>query len=286
MEKATIIGIDLAKRVFQVHAASKDGRPVLRKKVSRAQLLGFLAKQPRAIVAMEACATAHEWGRAISGLGHDVRLIPPIYVKPFVRRQKNDAADAEAIAEAASRPTMRFVAVKTEEQQARSMIFRTRDLLVRQRTQLVNALRGHLAEHGIVAAQGLAKVKVLAAALREAVEGSVHPLVRELGPVLTALMVAGRNSSGIASESLVMSGEVMRRNRREVWTLSENAGIHSLCRPSGLLSRSPECLMTPFRGDHSLGQSLSSPAPRVGRDVESLARSARPAQRCIAPDAA
>ena len=126
MEKATIIGIDLAKRVFQVHAASNDGRPVLRKKVSRAQLLGLLAKQPRAIVAMEACATAHEWGRAISGLGHDVRLIPPIYVKPFVRRQKNDAADAEAIAEAASRPTMRFVALKTEEQQARSMIFRTR----------------------------------------------------------------------------------------------------------------------------------------------------------------
>ena len=180
MEKATIIGIDLAKQVFQVHAAAKDGRPVLRKKVSRAQLLGFLTKQPRAIVAMEACATAHEWGRAISGLGHDVRLIPPIYVKPFVRRQKNDAADAEAIAEAASRPTMRFVAVKTEEQQARSMIFRTRDLLVRQRTQLVNALRGHLAEHGIVAAQGIAKVKVLAISECQNT-GSLHPLVRELG---------------------------------------------------------------------------------------------------------
>jgi len=163
MEKATIIGIDLAKRVFQVHGAAQDGRPVFRKKVSRAQLLGFLAKQSPAVVAMEACATAHGWGRAISGLGHEVRLIPPIYVKPFVRRQKNDAADAEAIAEAASRPTMRFVVLKTEEQQARSMIFRTRDLLVRQRTQLVNALRGHLAEHGIVAAQGLAKVKVLAA---------------------------------------------------------------------------------------------------------------------------
>jgi transposase len=181
MEKATIIGIDLAKRVFHLHGATADGRPVLRKKVSRGQLLSFLAKQPRAIMAMEACATAHGWGRAIQELGHEVRLIPPIYVKPFVRRQKNDAADAEAIAEAASRPTMRFVAVKTEEQQARSMIFRTRDLLVRQRTQLVNALRGHLAEHGIVAAQGLAKVKVLAAALRETAEGSVHPLVRELG---------------------------------------------------------------------------------------------------------
>jgi transposase len=128
---------------------------------------------------MEACATAHDWGRAISGLGHDVRLVPPIYVKPFVRRQKNDAADAEAIAEAASRPTMRFVALKTEEQQARSMIFRTRDLLVRQRTQLVNALRGHLAEHGIVAAHGLAQVKVLATAMRDT--GSLHPLVCELG---------------------------------------------------------------------------------------------------------
>jgi transposase len=159
MEKATIIGIDLAKRVFHLHGATADGRPVLRKKVSRGQLLSFLARQPRAIMAMEACATAHGWGRAIQKLGHEVRLIPPIYVKPFVRRQKNDAADAEAIAEAASRPTMRFVAVKTEEQQARSMIFRTRDILVRQRTQLVNALRGHLAEHGIVAAQGLAKVK-------------------------------------------------------------------------------------------------------------------------------
>jgi len=179
MEKARIIGVDLAKRAFQLHGATADGQPVLRKKVSRAQLLSFLAGHPRAVVAMEACATAHGWGRAIQELGHEVRLIPPIYVKPFVRRQKNDAADAEAIAEAASRPTMRFVAVKTEEQQARSMIFRTRDLLVQQRTQLVNALRGHLAEHGIVAAQGLAKVKVLATAMQDT--GSLHPLVRELG---------------------------------------------------------------------------------------------------------
>lgn len=179
MEQATIIGIDLAKRVFQVHGSASDGRPVLRKKVSRAQLLSLLARQPRALVAMEACATAHFWGRAIGELGHEVRLIPPVYVKPFVRRQKNDAADAEAIAEAASRPTMSFVSVKTEEQQARSMIFRTRDLLVRQRTQLVNALRGHLAEHGIIAAQGLGQVKVLAAGLCETT--TLHPIVRDLG---------------------------------------------------------------------------------------------------------
>jgi transposase len=178
MEKATIIGIDLAKRSFQLHGVTREGRAVFRKKVSRGQLLNFLSAQPRAVVAMEACATAHDWGRAIKKLGHEVRLIPPVYVKPFVRRQKNDAADAEAIAEAASRPSMRFVALKSEDQQAQAMLFRTRDLLVRQRTQLVNALRGHLAEHGIVAAYGLAKVKVLAAALGE---DSVHPLVRELG---------------------------------------------------------------------------------------------------------
>ena len=138
--------------------AATDGRQVLRRRCRGRSCSAFWASS-RLPSAMEACATAHDWGRAISGLGHDVRLVPPIYIKPFVRRQKNDAAEAEAIAEAASRPTMRFVALKTEEQQARSMIFRTRDLLVRQRTQLVNALRGHLAEHGIVPAHGLAQVK-------------------------------------------------------------------------------------------------------------------------------
>ena len=161
MEKVSIIGLDLAKRSFQAHGALAEGGVALRKKLSREKVLGFFAEQPRCIVAMEACGSAHHWGRAIRDLGHEVRLIPPVYVKPFVKRQKNDAADAEAIAEAASRPTMRFVAVKTEEQQARAMLFRTRDLLVRQRTQLINALRGHLSEHGVVAAQGQAHVKFL-----------------------------------------------------------------------------------------------------------------------------
>lgn len=140
MGYATIIGLDLAKRVFQLHGAGADGSVAFCKKLSRSKLLPFLETQPRCIVAMEACATAHDWGRKIEMLGHTVRLIPPIYVKPFVKRQKNDAADAEAISEAASRPTMRFVALKTREQQSRAMIFRTRDLLVRQRTQLINAL--------------------------------------------------------------------------------------------------------------------------------------------------
>ena len=141
MGEVSIIGLDLAKNVFQAHGAGADGSVVFRRKLSRAQLLKFMAAQPPCVVAMEACASAHHWGRAFSDLGHDVRLIPPAYVKPFVKRQKNDMADAEAIAEAASRPTMRFVAVKSEAQQAAAMACRTRDLLVRQRTQTINAAR-------------------------------------------------------------------------------------------------------------------------------------------------
>ncbi len=154
MTKTSITGLDLAKRVFQAHGARCDGGVAFRKKLSREKVLAFLAQQPRCVVAMEACGSAHHFGPAIRDLGHEVRLIPPSYVKPFVKRQKNGAADAEAIAEAASRPTMRFVAVKTQEQQARAMLFRARDLLVRQRTQLINAPRGHLAGHGVVAPQG------------------------------------------------------------------------------------------------------------------------------------
>lgn len=188
MNDVAIIGIDLAKRVFHAHGAHIDGAVVFRKKLSRSQVLPFLEKQSRCVVAMEACGGAHQWGRAILKLGHEVRLIPPIYVKPFVKRQKNDTADAEAIAEACSRPTMRYVEVKTEEQQARAMIFRTRDLLVRQRTQLINALRGHLAEHGLVAPQGPANVKVLASAL-EGSDWSFPAIVRELGTLFVTQIV-------------------------------------------------------------------------------------------------
>ena len=126
-------------------------------------MLEFFAAQPPCLVAMEACGGAHHWGREISRLGHDVRLIPASYVKPFVKRQKNDAADAEAICEAALRPTMRFVAIKSEQQQASAVVFRARDLLVRQRTQIINSLRGHLAEYGRVVAQGPGHVTKLIA---------------------------------------------------------------------------------------------------------------------------
>lgn len=144
MEQVTIVGLDLAKRVFQVHGATADGGIAIRKKLSRGQVLAFFADLPPCVVAMEACATAHYWAREIGALGHNVRLVPPAYVKPFVKRQKNDAADAEAIAEAASWPTMRFVEPKSPQQQARAMVFRTRELFVRQRTQTINALRAHL----------------------------------------------------------------------------------------------------------------------------------------------
>ena len=183
MDEVSIIGIDLAKRSFQLHGAREDGSVAFRKKLSRGKLLDFVASQPRCVVAMEACASAHYWGREIMQLGHEVRLIPPIYVKPFVKRQKNDAADAEAICEAAQRPTMRFVTVKGEEQQARGMLFRTRDLLVRQRTQTINALRAHLAEFGVVAPQGVAHVGRLASTLEDPASGLPGP-VRDLGGLL------------------------------------------------------------------------------------------------------
>lgn len=160
------------KRSFQVHGARADGSVAFRRKRSREKVLDFVAAQPRCVVAMEACASSHHWGREFGEFGYTVKLVPPSYVKPFVKRQKNDAADAQAICEAASRPTMHFVAVTTEAQQARGMLFRTRDLLVRQRTQTMNALRGHLAEFGVVAARGQAHLGRLAEAIEDAHSGA------------------------------------------------------------------------------------------------------------------
>ncbi|MCA1371722.1 IS110 family transposase [Bradyrhizobium sp. BRP14] len=178
MNEITIVGLDLAKNVFQIHGAGPDGAAVLRKKLSRGRLLEFFAKLPICVVAMEACASAHYWGREIGKLGHEIRLINPSYVKPFVKRQKNDAADAEAIAEAASRPTMRFVTVKSAEKQASSMAFKVRDLLVRQRTQTVNALRGHLMEYGLIVPHGIKHLP----SLRELV--ATHPDLPEAARIL------------------------------------------------------------------------------------------------------
>jgi transposase len=163
MHEITTVGLDLAKNVFQVHAVDAEGTTVLRKQLRRAQLLAFFSRLPRCLVGMEACATAHYWARELSALGHEVRLMPAQYVKAYVKRNKNDAADAEAICEAVVRPTMRFVSAKTVEQQAAVLLHRGRERLVRQRTMLVNALRAHLAEFGVIAPQGLRNVGKLIA---------------------------------------------------------------------------------------------------------------------------
>jgi transposase len=156
--QVTTIGFDLAKNVFQVHGVAKDGAAVIRKRLQRARVLEFFADLAPCLVGMEACASAHHWGRELMKLGHTVMLMPPSYVKPYVRRGKNDAADAEAICEAVTRPNMRFVPVKTTDQQAVLMLHRTRALLIRQRTMLANAFRAHLAEFGIIVAQGIGRV--------------------------------------------------------------------------------------------------------------------------------
>ena len=179
MTEISVIGIDPAKSVFQLHGATADGTTLFRRRLSRGQLERFMAERPPCTVAMEACASAHHWVRRMTALGHEVRLIAPIYVKPFVKRQKSDAADAEAIVEAALRPSMRFVAPKSAEAQARAMLFRAREQILKQRTETVNALRGHLAEFGLIAPAGIGNVPRLAALVED--EGSeLPPLAREV----------------------------------------------------------------------------------------------------------
>ncbi len=154
MNEVITIGVDLAKNVFQVHGIDGLGAVIIGRQLCRSQMLTFFKKQPPCLVGMEACATAHHWARQLVALGHAVKLMPPKYVKPYVKRNKNDMADAEAICEAVTRPTMRFVEIKTRDQQSVLMLHRTRQLFVRQRTTLINALRAHLAEFGIVAGVG------------------------------------------------------------------------------------------------------------------------------------
>ncbi len=186
MDEISTIGLDIAKSVFQVHGIDGQGEVVVRRQLRRRQVLPFFKKLGRCLVGIEACATSHHWAREIAKLGHEVKLMPPRYVKPYVKRNKNDAADAEAICEAVMRPNMRFVAVKTPEQQSVLMLHRTRQLFVRQRTTLINAIRAHLAEFGIVAGLGRNGVEKLLGLIAKGEDERVPPAARECLMALAA----------------------------------------------------------------------------------------------------
>ncbi len=207
----TTIGLDLAKNVFQVHGVDDEGAVVIRRQLRRSRVLPFFEKLPPCLIGIEACATAHHWARQLSGLGHRVKLMPPHYVKAYVKRNKNDAADAEAICEAVTRPSMRFVAVKTMEQQSVLMVHRVRELLVRQRTMLVNAIRAHMAEFGVVARVGLPQVKELLAVIADPDDERIPP------PARTCL-------EGLARQLLSLEREITTTEQRiHAWHRSSQA---------------------------------------------------------------
>jgi transposase len=204
MDSITTIGLDIAKNVFQIHGIDESGVVILRRSLRRGQMLMFFDNLPPCLIGMEACAMAHHWARTLMTLGHDVRLIPPAYVKPYLRRQKNDAADAAAICEAVTRPSMRFVPVKSEEQQATLMLHSARELLVSQRTALINALRGHFAEFGIVVAQGARNVRLLVAIIHDESDMELNTSARlALLPLATALVDVEAQISSLSKALLV-----------------------------------------------------------------------------------
>jgi len=207
--KTITIGIDLAKSVFQVHGVDAAGLITVRKKLRRAEVLTFFASLEPCLVGMEACATAHFWARELSRLGHEVRLMPPSYVKAYLRRQKNDAADAEAICEAVMRPSMRFVPVKSAERQGVLVLHRTRELLVRQRTMLINAIRGHCAEFGMIAPQGARRSAELIGQVQAADAAVLPDLAR------SALLRLADQLDALAIEIHALERQLMAWHRQD-----------------------------------------------------------------------
>jgi transposase len=197
----TTVGLDLAKNVFQVHGINAAGDVIVRRRLRRSQVREFFASINSCLIGMEACGTAHFWARELVALGHEVKIIPPSYVKAYVRRNKNDAADAEAICEAVTRPNMRFVPIKTEDQQAALMLHKARELLVRQQNMLVNALRAHMAELGMIAPRGRGKVKDLIAVIEDREDESIPALAKAaLRPLVAQLRATEEATSALDDE--------------------------------------------------------------------------------------
>ena len=235
MKQIMTIGLDIAKSVFLVHGVDAAGHVVLRQKLSRSRVLEFFAKLPRCLVGIEVCASSHYWARELIALGHEVKLMPAQYVKPYVKRGKNDAADAEAICEAVTRPTMRFVGVKTVEQQSIMMLHRVRLILMRQRTQLSNALRSHLAEFGIVSPIGREGLDRLLTIVADTDDGRVPAEAR------ASLEMLAVQSEGVKAQSLR--------------TIGGSSPAHGQRRPGAVCSR--------FQGLARCWPALSWPASRI-----------------------
>jgi transposase len=258
MKQISTVGIDLAKSVFEVHGRDASGRAVLRRSLKRAQVLAFFERLPACQVFMEACGTAHYWGREIARFGHAVRLVPPAYVKPYVKRGKNDRIDAQAICEAASRPDMRFVPVKDVEHQALAMLHRSRGLLVKSRTMQVNALRAHLAEFGFVAKRGMAGVDSLSEVIAAAPEDRLPAVVR---PVLDGFV------AGIAAlDRRIAEIEAQLRAWQREDATSRRLDIHPFVR-----SRRPS-----LRPDLRLRGAPRASAVKAGRQATAEGGAQRP----------
>ncbi len=220
----TTMGVDLAKNVFQIHGIDEAGAVVVRRTLRRRQMIPFFSKLAPCLIGIEACGTSHHWARELCGLGHQVKLMPPMYVKAYVKRGKTDAADAEAICEAVTRPTMRFVAIKSPEQQSILALHRTRDLLVRQRTQLVNMMRAQLAEFGIVLAKGIQHALRLARQLVEGLAPNIPPLAVKVVVTLAEQM----GTLQVQIEDLEKDLKTWSRNNEAVTRLKSIPGIGTI----------------------------------------------------------